>query len=301
MAQVQALCFELEVKSDEHPDDAMSRVEDITDKAKISDSQKEELDALQRITFLRLIMPQEPMYFYVTEGTINPKSPYEALALAKKYLRVRGHETGYVNKLVQKKFDAYGIKPNPDASATPVKSDVTVDARVSAVEFEKLRKRVEKLSNPAGSASTQHELSIDARYLPTTTQPEDWYKKIAATINEHERKQRIIHSELTKMVEGVRNAGQYRQQGADGGAQTASAPSQPQSYRNQYPKQSYSKPKAYDRSKGKAANNRKSKKSGGTVINFYGAADMVRPDDDSDEDDESDAHQSDPAPDVSQE
>jgi hypothetical protein len=242
------------------------------------------------------------MYYFVIEGTINPKDPAESLLLAKKYLRKRGHESGYFSKIIDRRLDDLGVETKPKKSTTTTSSSKSSDVNspISVAAFNKLCERVEKLSNPSGS-SAPHDVSVDARYLPTNSQPDDWYKRVTATINEHERKNRVMLSEFGKMLEGMKNAAQYKPPQADGGAQSQSGPvTSGASYRG--PKQqSNGKSKPFDRSKGKrsAGGQRKSVKSGKTVINFYGTSDMVRPDDT--EDDEEDTPQVENVSDESQE
>ena len=77
----------------------MCRVEDVIAKAQIDDLERRELNKVQRQAFLRLIHIHEPMYYYVNENSISTSDPYDALTLAKKYLRTRGHEADYFTKL----------------------------------------------------------------------------------------------------------------------------------------------------------------------------------------------------------
>ena len=215
LAQVQAQLYSLETKPDESPDDAMCRVEDIIARAQVQELERRELNKIQRQAFLRLIHVHEPMYYYVTENSIATGDPYEALTLAKKYLRTRGHEADYFNKLVQRQLEKRGIKePETDSSQKSENKDSTSTPKKDSLSasVSELTAKVDKRLSNSASASTvsSNTATVDARYLSTNNQPEDWYKKITATINEHERKTRVMQSEFQKMVDGLKNAGQFQ-------------------------------------------------------------------------------------------
>ena len=227
LPQIQAKLYELEPVYDETPDESMSRVEDVIARAITTDTESPDLNRLQRQAFLRLIHVHEPMYYYVSENALSLEDPYQALAVAKKYLRTRGHETDYFNKLVEQRLTKLGVKPevtssSDDKSSKPKSgpnSDSSgsskKDTTVSVSAFQNLVAKVDSLAT--GSGSDSNVATVEARYLPTTNQADDWYKKVSTTLNEHERKSRVLQGELQKLVDGLKSAGQYKTPDASGG------------------------------------------------------------------------------------
>ena len=280
LAQVQAQLYALETKPDESPDEAMCRVEDIISKAQVEELERRELSKIQRQAFLRLIHVHEPMYYYVNEHTIQTSDPYEALTLAKKYLRTRGHEADYFNKLVERQLEKRGIKEvktetsdKADSKDSTTKTDSTEKSTLS-----QLSAKVDKLLLGATSAATSNVATVDARYLPTNSQPEDWYKKITSTLNEHERKTRIMQSEFQKMVDGLKSAGQFKQN-TDQTQQKSSTSSGNSTQKKPF-KKTNSNGKN-QKSNGKRNPKFGKRQSGAVQVNFYGNQD----DSDSSQDD----------------
>ena len=170
LAQVQAQLYALETKPDGSPNEAMCRVEDIISKAQVEELERRELSKIQQQAFLRLIHVHEPMYYYVNEHTIQTSDPYEALTLAKKYLRTRGHEADYFNKLVERQLEKRGIKEiktetsdKADSKDSTTKTDSTEKSTLS-----QLSAKVDKLLLGATSAATSNVATVDARYLQPT-------------------------------------------------------------------------------------------------------------------------------------
>ena len=286
LAQVQAQLYSLEPKSDESPDEAMCRVEDVIAKAQIDDLERRELNKVQRQAFLRLIHIHEPMYYYVNENSISTSDPYDALTLAKKYLRTRGHEADYFTKLVERQLEKRGIKePEADsAEKTDSKSSTSTSKKdsVSVSALSELSAKVDKLLS--GSTASSNVATVDARYLPTNSQPEDWYKKITATLNEHERKSRIMQSEFQKMVEGLKSAGQFKQNTDQAQSKT---PSTNSTQRKPFKKTNGNGKN--QKSNGKRNGKFTKRQTGAVQVNFYGNQDESdSSQDDSDHEDQPD-------------
>ena len=272
LAQVQAKLYSLEPKPDESPDEAMCRVEDVISKAQIEELERHELNKIQRQAFLRLIHVHEPMYFYVTENKVSSSDPYEALTLAKKYLRTRGHEADYFNKLVERQLQKRGIKePETDSSEkseTKTSTQTSKKESITISAFNDLASKVDKLLSNSTSTATSNVATVDARYLPTNSQPEDWYKKLTATINEHERKTRIMQSEFQKMVDGLKSAGQFKQNTDQSQTKSTSNGSTSSS------KKTFKKTNGkFNKPNGKRNGKFTKRQSGAVQVNFYGNQD----------------------------
>ena len=290
LAQVRAQLFEITLRMDESPDDAMCRIEDVIAHAKFLDRDRPELMRIQRQAFLRLIHAHEPMYFFVCDNSRDEGDPYDALNLAKQYLRTRGHETDYFNKLVERRLEKLGIESGSENKGTDGHSRTLsksedrkskTDSSIQVSAFKELCSKVDHLTQTQACAD---QASVDARYLQTNTMPDDWYKKLTSTINEHERKARILQSEMQKMVDGLKNAGQYKPvQPADQTKTSVSYQSKPnfkppesKTWKSDKTKQTPTKPNHF-KPKRKDGNDR-TRKPGSVNVYFMGSNDMVAPD-----------------------
>ena len=110
LSQVKTELYELEPNETETPEETMCRVEAIMNRAMQTPGNRAALNMLQRQTFIRLIAIHEPMFFYVNEKSRDHYEPYDALRVAKEYIRTHGHESSYFNKLVDRKLEKMGIE-----------------------------------------------------------------------------------------------------------------------------------------------------------------------------------------------
>ena len=148
------------------------------------------------------------------------------------------------------------------STQTSKKESITISA------FNDLASKVDKLLSNSTSTATSNVATVDARYLPTNSQPEDWYKKLTATINEHERKKRIMQSEFQKMVDGLKSAGQFKQNTDQSQTKSTSNGSTSSS------KKTFKKTNGkFNKPNGKRNGKFTKRQSGAVQVNFYGNQD----------------------------
>ena len=221
LSQVQGELYKLESDPTETPEQTMCRIEDVIGRAKSSNANRRQLNAIQREAFLRLIYDQQPMYFYVNERSLNMEAPYEALEHAKEYVRTKGHEAQFIQTVVNNTLKECGLKEEnsnekseskPKPKSTSGKKNggddkVETPKANTQTDLSELTSLLKSIVEQGKTKEVSEETKFNAMFIPTRTQPEDWYNKVSTMLNEHERKMRAMQTDFTKVSQDMYSAG----------------------------------------------------------------------------------------------
>ena len=108
ISQIELELSQMTEQPGQTPLEVMTRVEEITRKAD-NEIETSTLDQLKRAAFMRLMVSHKPMYHYINRNAKSRTDPYEALRLAKEYVRDHGYQDQHIISLTSQIIQNAGI------------------------------------------------------------------------------------------------------------------------------------------------------------------------------------------------